>query len=100
MRTKVIELKTGGSAILYLNESTGLWSRSRCDALDVFHERIMNGTDKKAKIIRQYYSACSITHTRNKIREMVNDSEEKLDLLYDTIITIRGQDVKFNFRSS
>lgn len=91
MRTKVIELKTGGKMRLYLNEEDGTWSRFKNEALDVFHKKIINGVSKKAKVIRQYYSKCTIPHTRNKIREMVNESDKKMNLLYETIINIRGQ---------
>lgn len=89
MRTKVTETASG-PVILYFNEEQQLWTRFKEEALDVFHEKIINGSGNKATTIRKFYSRSTDSHTRNKIREMVNHSAEKMDLLYDTIINIRG----------
>lgn len=89
MRTKLIETKTG-TVILYFNEVNKQWTRFKEEALDVFHEKIIEGTCNKARTIRQFYSKSTDTHTRNKIREMVNHSDAKFNLLYETIINIRG----------
>lgn len=90
MKTRVVTLKDGSSHKLYYNESTNRWSSNKSEAQDVFHRRIMEGTDQKATVIRKYYSRNPNWYTRTKIREMVNESEKKLNLLYETILTIRG----------
>jgi len=90
MRTKVVNLKTGDRVMLYYNEDTSSWTQFKNEAQDVFHKRILKGSDKKAHVIRRYYSKSTVEHTRQKIREMVNESDEKMNLLYQTILTIRG----------
>lgn len=86
MRTKVISLKNGSRSILYKNETTGEWTLDKTKAIDNFHKLVIEGKDKKARVIRKYYSEITISYTRDKIREMVNRNEKNVDLLYDTII--------------
>lgn len=88
MRTKTIKLRTGDIITLYENEETGEWVLNKRDALDAFHENVFNGTSKKARMIRKFYSSCTLPHTRKKIRCMVN--EGKIDLLYQTILNLKG----------
>lgn len=86
MKTRIVSLKTGKQSILYKNEDTGEWLLDRSKAHDMFHIEIIEGTSKKARIIRKYYSENTIPYTRTKIREMINKDIKNIDLLYDTII--------------
>lgn len=83
MKTKIVETNNT-KVTLYLDESTGKWVLSKEKATDLFHKRILESDDKKARTIRRYYSESTIDYTRSKIREMVNTG--KIDQLYDTII--------------
>jgi hypothetical protein len=89
MRTKIVTLKSGDRITLYLNEDTNEWTRFKEEAQDVFHKQILEGIDNKARVIRKYYASSKSLLARKKIRDMVNESPEKMDLLYETIITLR-----------
>lgn len=87
MKTKIVNIKVASGnkeVLLYQNENTGKWTSNKTEALDCFHSLVMDSADKRARVIKKYYSECVIEYTRNKIRSMVN--EGKIDQLYDTII--------------
>lgn len=86
MKTKVVPLNNGSKVILYKNEMTGEWLKDKSKASDNFQKYIIESNEKKARTIRQYYSGITISYTRNKIREMINNDIKNIDSLYDTIV--------------
>ena len=88
MKTKIVNVDNQ-QVILYKNENTGLWHADKTEAIDYFHQSVMESNDVKAKTIRKYYCESTVPYTRNKIREMINRDEGNLDQLYDTIVNFK-----------
>lgn len=88
MKTKIVTIDDQ-KIKLFKNETDGKWYNEQSQAVDYFHQYVMNSDDRKARTIRQYYCESTVEYTRNKIREMINREKGNLDQLYDTIINIK-----------